>query len=150
MPEKSYTVWMVDDDIDDVFLAKSAAKQLESRVDLVSLYSGKELLEAIEATQSSELPDLVLLDLNMPGISGQEVLARRYQSSGKLTLVPFVVLSTSDSGAEVVNCYESGASGYVVKPSEFTDFVVVLSRIFDFWLLTNTSTRRAHQSASND
>ncbi|MDO3384822.1 response regulator [Gilvimarinus sp. SDUM040013] len=143
---KPYRVWLVDDDVDDVFLAKSAAKQLANRVDLASLSSGRELLQSIQEVDESEMPDLVLLDLNMPGLNGLQVLEQRRANLKKFVHVPMVVLSTADNSEQIKECYRLGASAYVVKPSEFEDFVVALGRIFDFWLLTNS---RLSQSATS-
>ena len=77
-------------------------------------------------------PDLVLLDLNLPGKSGYEVLAE-LQQDAELRSMPVVVLTTSDNPEDISRCYELGANAYVVKPLELGQFLHVGQLMVAFW-----------------
>lgn len=80
-------------------------------------------------------PDLMLLDLNLPGIDGARVLAA-VRAAPALRRLPVIVLSSSDAQADVHRCYEAGANCYVTKPIGIAAFEAVLQRIESFWLTT--------------
>lgn len=80
-------------------------------------------------------PSLVLLDLNLPGIDGRELLGE-LKSHPELRAIPVVVLTTSDDPQDVDACYLAGASGYVQKPVLHEDLVGALRRLEDFWFGT--------------
>lgn len=82
----------------------------------------------------------VLLDLNMPGIDGRELLAMFRQSDRTL---PVIVLSTSAHPDDVAFCYRAGASGYLVKPLEFDRWGEMMARVAAYWLRTVTLPPRA-------
>jgi CheY-like chemotaxis protein len=86
------------------------------------------------------LPDLILVDLNMPGMSGQEFLAAIAQDP-KLKAIPVVVLTTSGLPDDVKTCFDRGADGYFVKPLEYARYAELLTRIIDYWFLCETPQR---------
>ncbi len=77
-------------------------------------------------------PDLILLDLNLPGLDGREVLGA-IKSDPALRSIPVVVLTTSQAEADICRSYELQANSYVVKPIDFEQFVKVVTAIEDFW-----------------
>ena len=78
-------------------------------------------------------PDLMLLDLNLPGIGGKEVLAE-VKRDAALASVPVVVLSSSAARHDVLDAYREHANAYMVKPTDFEDYLVLAGRIADYWL----------------
>lgn len=78
-------------------------------------------------------PDLILLDLNLPGMSGQEVL-EEIKADPSLQRIPVVILTTSDSDADVLRSYELNANCYITKPVDLRQFIHVIQLISDFWL----------------
>ncbi|CAG1008654.1 Response regulator rcp1 [Myxococcaceae bacterium] len=80
-------------------------------------------------------PALVLLDLNLPGTDGREVLTE-IKADESLRTIPVVVLTTSADRGDVEACYRAGASGYVQKPVAHEDLVVRMRRTEEFWLDT--------------
>lgn len=78
-------------------------------------------------------PDLVLLDLNLPGRSGREVLAE-LKADPELRRIPVVVLSTSSAESDILACYNAHANCYVTKPVELDDFFEFARSLRDFWL----------------
>jgi two-component system response regulator len=83
-----------------------------------------------------EIPQVVLLDLNLPKIGGLEVL-RRLRADERTKLLPVVILTSSKEGKDLVGGYASGANSYVVKPVDFTQFAEAVRQLGMFWLLVN-------------
>lgn len=77
-------------------------------------------------------PDLILLDLNLPGIDGRDVL-RTIKEDGQLRHIPVVILSSSEAEQDIAMAYDSYANCYVTKPTDFDQFVKVVRSIEDFW-----------------
>ncbi len=81
---------------------------------------------------SVTLPALILLDLNMPGIDGREVLSR-IKSNPDLQQIPVIILTTSADPADIRECYKSGASTYIQKPVNFEGVVGAIRAMQDYW-----------------
>jgi CheY-like chemotaxis protein len=82
-----------------------------------------------------ELPDLILLDLNLPKRDGREVL-KRIKSDPELSLIPVLVLTTSSDREDIVRCYTLHANSFITKPSELNEFGEAMRAIEDFWFAT--------------
>ena len=82
---------------------------------------------------NSPRPGIMLLDLNLPGTDGREVL-RVIKSDPKLHKIPVIVLTTSDAERDIERCYEAGANSYVKKPVDMQGFVLAIARLHDYWL----------------
>jgi CheY-like chemotaxis protein len=78
-------------------------------------------------------PGVILLDLNLPGTDGREVL-RAVKESTDLRKIPVIVLTTSHSDLDIEACYAAGANSYVQKPVDFERFIRAITRLSDFWL----------------
>ncbi len=135
---KSY-ILLVDDDPNDRELAQIAFADLAAdgggeppTVHLAA--GGQEALDFLttRAGSPSDLPDVVLLDLNMPQVDGLSVLQAIRQHPGTATL-PVVMLSTSDEHSDVQRAYALGANAYVVKPLEYDLFRRTIASVLDFW-----------------
>ena len=81
---------------------------------------------------SSPRPTLILLDLNLPGTDGREVL-RKIKESENLRMIPVIVLTTSSDERDINKCYDLGANSFVQKPVSFDRFVESIRKIRDFW-----------------
>ncbi|MHB1559914.1 MAG: response regulator, partial [Isosphaeraceae bacterium] len=80
-------------------------------------------------------PDLILLDLNLPGIDGHQVLAR-IKTDSRLRILPVVVLTTSCREEDVIQTYQAGANTYIAKPAEFARYREVVTTLRTYWLDT--------------
>jgi len=97
--------------------------------------SGREALDFLQKTVESgarTLPDLILLDLNMPGIDGRQVLAA-VKADAVLKQIPVIVLTTSNDARDIDQCYSIGASTYIQKPVSFEGLTEAIRTMKDYW-----------------
>ena len=136
---KKYVLIIEDSDDDYEFASEVIGSNLPDPMDLKRCESGTEAVEFLQAQASDsqkrdENPcQLILLDLNLPGLHGAEVL-QRIKSSQNTCSVPVVVLTTSKNEKDVSNCYRLGANSFVQKPIDLSEFTKTLSKIGEYWL----------------
>lgn len=133
-----YIVYLADDDTDDQYLVKSAFSKLDKQPELLFFNNGLELVQHLEQSKSnkeSSMQAIVLLDLNMPTLSGKDTLLR-IKNSETLKNLPVVIYSTSDSNYDVEEAYKLGANAFITKPEKFGDMVTVIKRLYEFWFET--------------
>ncbi len=123
-------ICLIDDDPDHVLIITRAIRELGDESTVHAASDGDEALEWLRS--SDPLPDLILLDINMPGLSGFDVL-ETLKADERLKSVPVVMLTSSDASADVARAYELGASGYISKPSYFHDLRAVLGNTLLYW-----------------
>ncbi len=129
-PKMPLNVMLVEDNQDHVLLIRRAIGELEGNYGIETIDDGE---KAVEVLRSAErLPDLILLDINMPGYSGFDVLTQLREDE-RLKRIPVVMLTSSEAGADVARAYELGASGYIPKPSHFQDLRAVLGNTMLYW-----------------
>lgn len=92
-------------------------------------------LHSEEPYQNARRPDLILLDLNLPGVNGHEVL-RSIKSDPALRSIPVLILSSSRNTQDIHDCYNSHANAYLTKPIELSDTEQIVQSIQRFWLGT--------------
>lgn len=129
-------VLLVEDNDDDVVLTTEAFRAGELRVDLHVETSGAGALSYLHRTGEHAAacrPDLILLDLNLPGIDGREVLAE-IKGDPTLRSIPVVVMTTSHSPADIEAAYDLQANCYVTKPVGLDALIDIVRRIEEFWL----------------
>lgn len=115
----------------DLELARTALELSDVQCEVSVARDGQEALDVLR--QAESLPDLVLLDLNMPRVSGHEVL-EQVKNDERLRPVPVVVFTTSDETSDRAVCAAAGADDYVVKPSGFEDLIETLNVLGRRWL----------------
>lgn len=86
--------------------------------------------------ESLRIPDLILLDVNLPGMSGLELL-RLLRINARTKTVPIVVFTSSSEARDVERAYERGATSYVTKPIDFTEFSTAVTTVARYWLMVN-------------
>jgi CheY-like chemotaxis protein len=125
-------VLLVEDDPGDVVLVREAFSARRLINELRVAQDGVEALEQLRDPAHS-LPDLILLDLNLPRKDGREVLAE-IRADPKLTGIPVVILTTSEAETDIVSSYELHANAYVTKPVGLDAFLKVVAEIDHFFL----------------
>ena len=136
MMAKPLEVLLVEDDEDDVLLTREALKDSKVIVSMAVAEDGDVALQRLRRQppfQDAPMPDLILLDLNLPRGSGRQVL-KELKADPVLKLIPVVVLTTSQADTDVVKCYDLGANCYITKPVDFEQFQRIIKVIDDFWL----------------
>ncbi len=139
---KSADILLVEDNTMDVELILDAFREarLSNRIQVAS--GGKVALDYVFGRgkycdrKEYPFPDIVLLDLKMPGIDGHEVL-RQIKSTEKLKRVPVIILTSSSDEGDRALSYDNGANSYLVKPVSFDEFLLVVKKVSDYWLSLN-------------
>jgi CheY-like chemotaxis protein len=129
-------VLLVEDDPGDVLLTREAFEhqKVANRLHVVS--NGEDAISFLRkegAYTEAPVPDLVLLDLNLPGMHGRDVLAA-VKEDPHLQTIPVVVLTTSEAEEDVLRSYRLHANAYVTKPVDFERFMSVVRAIDDFFV----------------
>lgn len=138
MTQPAGTILVVEDSPDDYEATHRALRQGGIANKVRWCQDGDEALDYLlrrgeyADAEVSPRPDLILLDLNLPGTDGGEVLAAIKQNEN-LKRIPVVVLTTSDDPIDIRSCYDSGANSYVQKPVEFSRFIEAVQRLKDYW-----------------
>jgi CheY-like chemotaxis protein len=128
-------VLLVEDNDDDVLLTRHAFKKMPFAVEFQIARNGLEALQLLRGNpfEQTRLPDVILLDLNMPRMDGRQLLAE-LKGDARLQTIPAIVLSTSTAEDDVTNAYRRHASAYMTKPITLSDFLETMRRFADFWL----------------
>ena len=126
-------ILLVEDDQADAYITQQAMKTINVANELIHQPGGEEAIEYLKDLDNDP-PCLVLLDLNMPRMSGFDFL-RIVKADQKLKRTPVVILSTSDSYRNVQESYDLGAAGYIVKPVDFNQFVEAMQALNLYWSL---------------
>ncbi|MGH7283857.1 MAG: response regulator [Polyangiaceae bacterium] len=140
----SQPILLVEDNADDEVLTLRALKKNNILNPVVVAHDGVEALDYLFATgahagrEASELPQLVLLDLNLPRLGGLDVL-RRIRADERTKFISVVVLTSSKEEEDVVRSYSLGANSFVRKPVEFDKFTEAVKTLGLYWLLLNES-----------
>jgi chemotaxis family two-component system response regulator Rcp1 len=129
-------VLLVEDSPGDVRLTREAFRDANRAIRLHVASDGVEAMAFLRKDgihANSPRPDLVLLDLNLPMMDGREVLSR-IKEDDDLKTIPTVILTTSDSEADIANGYNLHANCYLTKPVQLDAFESLIRSINDFWL----------------
>lgn len=124
---KNIRLLLVEDDESDAFLTKRAFADMKG-TNLMHVPGGQAALDALRSGRF----DLMLLDLNMPGLSGHEVI-ETLRAGEEPQLVPIIVFSSSNQPGDVDRAYEAGANAYMRKPDSLGGYQQVADAVCRFW-----------------
>jgi CheY-like chemotaxis protein len=136
-------VLVVDDDSEDILLTMEALKEVAPRVRFKSVKDGDELIDYLAVAMSAgkgsskPFPELIFLDLNMPGKSGFEVLDA-IRGDPVLKRIPIVILSTSTMEVDINRSFDMGANSFISKPQTYDELLTVMSRAVEYWFGVNS------------
>ncbi len=140
------TILLVEDNTDDVELTLHSFRKHSMGNPVVVAHDGEEALDylfcrgAYAERRPCAIPALVLLDLQLPGMDGLEVL-RRIRNHEKTKRTPVVIVSNSDEQRDIAGSYNLGVNSYIRKPVNFKTFNDVVRLIGLYWLVVNTPAR---------
>ena len=135
-------ILLVEDNPDDEALTLRALKKNNIRNEVVVARDGVEALDYLFGTgayagrDTSDLPQVVLLDLKLPRIDGLEVL-RRLRADVRTAILPVVILTSSKEEQDLINGYRLGANSYIRKPVDFLQFTESVRNLGLYWLVMN-------------
>jgi two-component system, chemotaxis family, response regulator Rcp1 len=135
-----YRLFLVEDNPAEVRLIQEAIKEanLSEVLELSYAYDGEEACEMLDTAKIIDKKyDLVLLDLNMPRVTGKEVL-EKMKTDPELTMIPVIIVTNSDYKKDMIECYRLGADGYLQKPADF-------KKLVDFFISVKSSIEVKHK-----
>jgi two-component system, chemotaxis family, response regulator Rcp1 len=133
---KTPEVLLVDDNPADIDLTSEALARSKQQLHVNVVNDGTDAMSFLRREgkyQEAPVPDLIVLDLNLPRRTGQEVLAA-LKTDPALAETPVVIFTTSEAKSDIIGSYELGANCYFRKPGNLTEFVAVVQSMADFWL----------------
>jgi len=122
-------LFIEDDTIETMKLYRTVSK-LKFKHKITEAKNGEEALAILNSKET--LPDIILLDLNMPRMSGIEFL-RILKNHDTLKYLPTIILTTSENRADLLECYKIGIAGYVIKPLKYEDYEDKLKKVLQYW-----------------
>jgi CheY-like chemotaxis protein len=143
--EQEYTpsILVVEDNFVDFESIRRAFQKLDVQNPVYHCETGEKALDFLYGRGefsdriSKPRPSVIILDLNLPGTDGRDVL-REIKSNGNLKSIPVVVLTTSRAGRDIRECYLQGANNYIMKPSDWEAFFAAIDSFRSFYLKTIT------------
>lgn len=136
LPRRPSHILLVEDSPTDIMMVREVLEQTGLRNTVHVVEDGVEALRFLRRQEHyahAPRPDLILLDLNLPGMNGKEVLAE-IKADASLRTIPVVILTSSKNEADVNGAYRQWANCYVTKPVDYGEFTETVSRIERFWL----------------
>jgi CheY-like chemotaxis protein len=131
MKPATYCLLVIEDSNEDFeAMGRIIAQVSQVSLDVHRCIDGDEALDWLNQRQFN--PDLIILDLNLPGTDGREILVTIKQTK-KLRSIPIVVLSTSSNLKDIEACYQSGVNSYMLKPININDLKDSLRMMLDYW-----------------
>lgn len=129
-------ILLVEDSADDILLTEEALGDAKVANELHVVRDGEAAMDYLGGTgelEARELPDIVILDLNLPKKNGRAVL-REIKEEETLKQIPVIVLSASGAPEDVFDAYSHHANAYIQKPVDFDEFIRVVRALDEFWL----------------
>jgi len=130
MIDKVLKIMLIEDDIIEIMKLNRAFSTLKLRHKIIEANNGEEALKLL--LEKDNLPDLILLDLNMPRMNGIEFLSI-LKSDDNLKYIPTIILTTSNNQKDLFECFKIGVSGYVLKPLKYEVYMEKIKIIISYW-----------------
>lgn len=127
---RSLNILLIEDDAIEVMKFNRVLKKLELNHKLIEANNGEEALDILKVKEI--IPDIIVLDLNMPKLNGIEFLTI-LKNDDVLKYIPSIILSTSSNHKDMLECYKLGIAGYVLKPLKYEDYLERIKRLLEYW-----------------
>lgn len=130
MTQTYTTILIVDDDNDDAEMFQDALHSVNASIHCLFSGDGVSALKLLENSPRESLPDLIVLDMNMPMMDGRQCL-QKIKSSRALTDIPVIIYSTSKREEDIAQARRMGAMNFITKPSKFSEMVSIAAEILE-------------------
>lgn len=138
--ESIFKLVVIEDDPGDQKLIKLACNKAHSKMTIEQFFDAEEADSYLNSINSEDdLPELIILDLNLPKISGLDYL-KKIKTDEKLKVIPVVVLTTSDAPHDIETAYKNGANSYFRKPLDVDELISKIKLIINYW--TNSENKK--------
>ncbi|WP_211252314.1 response regulator [Marinobacterium jannaschii] len=131
MEVRPIEILLVEDNPGDIELVKAGFDEARVANNIVVIGDGQDALDFFD--QAETLPDIVLLDINLPKVDGIEVL-HKIKSQPRTRSVPVIILTSSEAEIDISRSYTENANSYITKPVDFEKFIEAIRSLEDFWL----------------
>ena len=140
--KKVLSILLVEDNMIEIMKIRRTITLLDLHHKVIEAKNAEKALSLLES--KAVFPDIILLDLNMPKISGIDFLSILKKNSN-YCYIPVIILTTSNNQKDVLECYRLGISGYILKPLKYDDYVEKIKATLNYWthnefIFSNTST----------
>lgn len=128
-------ILVIEDNLGDLALIKNTCRKINGLCTFIEARDGDkalDLLRVFKTTSHKDLPDFIILDLNLPKRDGREILDFLKQDD-VLKMIPVTIFSSSSAIADIQGCYKKHANSYMVKPFDIDEFEKAIFDIYDFW-----------------
>jgi CheY-like chemotaxis protein len=135
-PHKNIEILYIEDNPGDALLMKEIFKTSKFPIHLNVARDGEKALDMLEDVSNfpgKDRPDIILLDLNLPGMNGHEVL-KEIRKDERSKDIPVLIMSSSHKDQDLLSAYQNQANFYIVKPMDMNHFSVIMTYIENFWL----------------
>lgn len=127
----SRPIFLLEDSEEDIFLFQYALKKLDLEIPLAVKMNTEEALEYLN-DKTNQIPKIIIFDINLPGASGEDFLAE-IKNHSDLRTIPAIAFSSSLNHKNIHNCYQNGASSYIVKPVDFDHYLDIIQTVTKYW-----------------
>ena len=138
-------IWIADDDKEDLDLIEQAFNECSFKVRIFDAEESRNIVSVLLNTEQKRLPQLILLDINMPVISGKELL-QLIKKHHRLKHIPIAIFTTSNSKREKLECLELGANCFLTKPYDFRSMIKICSALSTVFCTAEFDGRKSYLS----
>jgi chemotaxis family two-component system response regulator Rcp1 len=124
-------ILLVEDNAGDIYMFENALKISGFKFNLIKIKNGDDVLPYLKRNDIS-LPDIIILDLNLPGKNGKEILFD-IKNDERLGLIPVIIFTTSNAEYDIQTSYKLKANCFIKKPISVTEYIAAVNRIKEFW-----------------
>lgn len=128
--KKTLKILLIEDDTIEVMKFIKVIETLGEKHQIIESKNGEEAMDTLKSTK--QLPDIIVLDLNMPKVNGVEFLSS-LKEDATLKYIPAIVLTTSNNPKDIMECYKIGIAGYILKPLKYEDYVSRIKKVLEYW-----------------
>jgi CheY-like chemotaxis protein len=127
---KKLNILLIEDDLIEVMKLNRTISSLDLKHKIIEANNGEDALKLLE--NKDVLPDIILLDLNMPKINGIEFL-QIMKNDDVFRYIPAIILTTSNNKKDLLECYKLGIAGYILKPLKYEDYMSKIEKTLAYW-----------------